>query len=385
MPTPQPRFERCGPRRSCPVTLSAIWGASVTRYIIRRLVLIIPVLLGISVVTFGMLRLIPGDPATVMLGEHATIDSIAEFRERMGLNEPIYVQYGIYLRDLLRFDLGRSIMTNRPVIEEIRQRFPATLELTLGAMGFATLFGVSFGIIAAYRHNSALDVGVMLVALLGVSMPIFWLGLMLAYVFGFKLQWLPPSGRLQVGIELLPLAQAWGLSDWAATHRVGRNLLEFFSGFNILSAVLTANWEALWSSIKHLILPSIALGSIPMAIIARMTRSSLLDTLGEDYIRTARAKGLKERMVLWRHALRNALLPITTVMGLQLGFLLGGAILTETIFSWPGLGRLVVNRILARDYPAVQGSVIFIAFVFVLVNLIVDVSYAYMDPRIHYE
>jgi len=357
----------------------------VTRYIIRRLLLIIPVLLGISIVTFAMLRMIPGDPATVMLGEHATIENIAAFRDRMGLDQPVYVQYGLYMRDLLRFDLGRSIMTNRPVIEEIRQRFPATIELTLGAMLFATVFGVAFGIIAAYRHNSVFDVGVMFIALLGVSMPIFWLGLMLAYIFGFKLQWLPPSGRLTVGIELKTLADAWGLTEWAATHRTGGNLLEFFSGFNILSSILTANREALWNSIKHLILPSVALGTIPMAIIARMTRSSLLDTLGEDYIRTARAKGLRESMVLWRHALRNALLPIVTIMGLQLGFLLGGAILTETIFSWPGLGRLVVNRILARDYPAVQGSVIFIAFVFVLVNLIVDVSYGYLDPRIHYE
>jgi peptide/nickel transport system permease protein len=359
-----------------------------TRYIVRRLLLLIPVLLGISIVTFAMLRLIPGDPALIMMGEHATPDMVAEFRESMGLNEPIYVQYLRYMRDLVRLDLGRSIVTNRLVTEEIAQRFPATFELTLGAMSFATLFGVLAGIIAAYRHNTALDVGVMFVALVGVSMPIFWLGLMLAYLFGFKLHWLPPSGRLTVGIELVPLMKAWGLTDsltgegWH--HGLG-SILDFFSGFYVLDALLTGNWTAVWDVIKHLILPSVALGSIPMAIIARMTRSSLLDVLGEDYIRTARAKGLRERGVLFAHALRNALMPIVTVIGLQIGFLLGGAILTETIFSWPGLGRLVVNRILARDYPAVQGSVIVIACTFVVINLIVDISYAYLDPRIRYE
>lgn len=360
----------------------------VTRYIIRRVLLLIPVLLGVSVVVFAMLRLIPGDPAEVMMGEHATDEALAASRERMGLDQPIPVQYLRYMRDLVRLDLGRSLMTNRPVTEEIAQRFPATLELTLGAMAFATLFGVAAGIIAAYKHNSIFDVVTMFVALIGVSIPIFWLGLMLAYLFAFKLPWLPPSGRLTVGIELLPLVQAWGLEANPAEAGVGRavrGLLDFLSGFYVLDALLTGNWKALGDAARHLILPSVALGSIPMAIIARMTRSSLLDVLGEDYVRTARAKGLRERAVLSRHALRNALLPIVTVIGLQLGFLLGGAILTETIFSWPGLGRLVVNRILARDYPAVQGSVIAIALTFVMVNLIVDISYAYLDPRIRYE
>jgi len=356
----------------------------VTRYIIRRALLLIPVLLGVSIVTFGMLRLIPGDPAQVMMGEHATQEALAGFRERMGLDQPIPAQYLRYMRRLIKLDLGRSIMTNRPVIQEIAQRFPATFELTLGAMSFAILFGVVLGIAAAYRHNSFVDLASMLVALIGVSMPIFWLGLMLAYLFGFKLQWLPPSGRLTVGIELVPLLQAWGLGAKMSEGSTLRGLLDFLSGFYFLDALLTGNWKALGDVVSHLILPSVALGSIPMAIIARMTRSSLLDVLGEDYVRTARAKGLPERMVLFAHALRNALLPIVTVIGLQLGFLLGGAILTETIFSWPGLGRLVVNRILARDYPAVQGSIIVIAFAFVAVNLIVDVSYAYLDPRIHY-
>jgi len=359
-----------------------------TRYIFRRLLLLVPVLIGISIITFGMLRLIPGDPAQIMLGEHATEESMAAFRERMGLDQPLHVQYLRYMRGFSRFDLGRSITTNRPVLEEIGMRFPATFELALGAMAFATVFGVTAGIVAAYHHNSFIDVLVMLIALIGVSMPIFWLGLMLAYLFGFILQWLPPSGRLTVGIDLLPLVKAWALENSLSTKGFSgtlRGLLDFVSGFYILDAILTANWVALWDVIKHLLLPSIALGSIPMAIIARMTRSSLLETLGEDYIRTARAKGLREKAVLFSHSLRNALLPIITVVGLQMGFLLGGAILTETIFSWPGLGRLVVNRILARDYPAVQGSVIIIACTFVLVNLIVDVSYAFLDPRIRYE
>jgi len=360
----------------------------VTRYIIRRLLLLIPVLLGISIITFAMLRLIPGDPAHVMMGERATEEALAQFREKMGLDQPVYVQYARYMRGLLKLDLGRSISTNRPVLQEIAQRFPATFELTLGAMTFAALFGIIAGIIAAYRHNSFADVSIMLFSLIGVSMPIFWLGLMLAYLFAFKLQWLPPSGRLTIGVNLLPLAQAWGFVEVGAESLpqggwIG--LLNFFSGFYVLDAILTGNWRALWDVLKHLVLPSIALGSIPMAIIARMTRSSLLDVLGEDYIRTARAKGLHERVVLFVHAMRNAMLPIITVTGLQMGFLLGGAILTETIFSWPGLGRLVVNRILARDYPTVQGSVIVIALLFVLINLIVDVSYAYLDPRIRYE
>ncbi len=356
-----------------------------TRYIIRRLLLLIPVLIGISLITFAMLRLIPGDPAQVMLGEHATEEQILAIRSRLGLDEPLHIQYLLYMGDLVRGDLGRSIMTNRPVIQEIGQRFPATFELTMGAMLFATIFGSLAGIVAAYRHNSSIDVLVMLTALIGVSMPIFWLGLMLAYLFGFKLQWLPPSARLSVDVTLMSLVEAWGLEAKLPTDSFWRVLLDFLSGFYVLDTILTGNWAALWDVIKHLMLPSIALGSIPTAIIARMTRSSLLEVLGEDYIRTARAKGLRQRTVLFAHALRNALLPIVTIVGLQMGFLLGGAILTETIFSWPGLGRLVVNRILARDYPAVQGSVIVIAGMFVLINLIVDISYAYLDPRIRYD
>jgi len=358
-----------------------------TRYIIRRLLLLIPVLIGISIVTFAMLRLIPGDPAQIMLGEHATREAVAEIRERLGLNEPIHIQYLRYIESVLRLDLGRSIKTNRPVLQEIGHRLPATIELTLGAMFVACLVGLPAGIFAAYRHNSTFDLATMFGSLLGVSMPIFWLGLVLAYIFGFRLKLLPPSSRLTIGVDMQTIAQAWGLPTGPTGPSSTRIITadEFFSGFYVLRAILTGNGRALLDVLSHLVLPSVALGSIPMAIIARMTRSSMLEVLGEDYIRTARAKGLRERSVLLRHALKNAFLPIITVIGLQLGLLLGGAILTETIFSWPGLGRLVVDRILYRDYPTVQGGVLVIALIFVVVNLLVDISYAYLDPRIHYE
>lgn len=358
-----------------------------TRYIIQRLLLLVPVLLGISIITFSMLRLIPGDPARVMLGEHATAEQIQQFRERMGLNDPIYIQYLRYLQSVMRGDLGRALLTNEWVAVELAQRLPATIELTLGAMFVACAVGLTAGLIAAYYHNSFFDLATMVGALVGVSMPIFWLGLILMYIFGFKLKWLPPSARLTVGIELQTLNEVYHL-DQIFTGQWGAKIItftDFLSRFYILDSILTGNWKALLDVIKHLILPSVALGSIPMAIIARMTRSSLLEVLGQDYIRTARAKGLRERVVLFTHAMKNAFLPIITVIGLQTGLLLAGAILTETIFSWPGMGRLVVNRILARDYPSVQGSVLVIALLFVFVNLMVDISYAYLDPRIRYD
>ena len=356
-----------------------------TRYIAQRLALLIPVLIGILIITFAMLRLIPGDPARIMLGEHATAESIARFREAMGFNDPIHVQFWRYLNNIVRGDLGRAIRTNEKVTVELAQRLPATIELTLGAMFISCLIGIIAGIISAYYHNSVIDLGTMVGALIGVSMPVFWLGLILMFVFGFKLKWLPPSGRLTVGIELQSLTDLFlsGAAEGTWQYKL-KPLTDFLSNFYLLTAVLTGNGKALWDVIKHLILPSLALGSIPAAIIARMTRSSLLEVLGEDYIRTARAKGLGERGVLFGHAMKNAFLPIITVIGLQFGSLLGGAILTETIFSWPGMGRLVVDRILARDYPVVQGAVLVIALVFVLVNLLVDVSYAYLDPRIRY-
>jgi len=359
----------------------------VSRYIARRLLLLIPVLLGISVITFSLIRLIPGDPARVMLGEHATDEQVERFRERMGLNDPIHIQYLRYLQNILRGDLGRAIKTNEWVAVELAQRLPATMELTMGAMLVACTFGLTAGVIAAYRHNSSVDLATMVVALVGVSMPVFWLGLMLQYTFGYKIPILPLSMRLSVGVDFPSITEVYNLkerftgpgSQWMIA------LADLASNFYVLNSILTGNMSALVDTLKHLVLPSIALGTIPMAIIARMTRSSLLEVLGQDYMRTARAKGLAERAVLWRHAMKNAFLPIITIIGLQMGVLLAGAILTETIFSWPGMGLLVVDRILARDYPSVQGSVLVIALVFVLVNLLVDVSYAYLDPRIRYE
>jgi peptide/nickel transport system permease protein len=355
-----------------------------TRYIVQRLLLLLPVLLGISIITFGMLRLIPGDPARIMLGEHATAEAIARFRQSMGLNDPIPVQYIRYLGRLLHGDLGRSIARNEWVTVELAQRLPATLELSIGAMIVACAVGIPAGVIAAYRHNSLFDLSTMVGALVGVSIPVFWLGLMLSYLFGFRLHWLPPSARLTVGIGLQTIPAVYHINLTGPVGSVIMSILNFLSNLYVFDSIVTVNPDALIDSLKHLALPSIALGTIPMSIIARITRSSLLEVLGMDYIRTARAKGQHERVVLMTHAMKNALLPIVTVLGLQFGGLLAGAILTETIFSWPGMGRLVVERILARDYPTVQGAVLVIALLFVLLNLVVDISYAFMDPRIRY-
>lgn len=357
------------------------------RYIIQRLLLLFFVLLGISVITFTMMHLVPGGPAEAMLGEHATDEAVARFRKAYGLDDPIPIQYLRYISKVARGDLGRSVRTNFLVTEELAQRFPATVELTLGAMLVACLVGIPAGIVAAYRHNSFFDLSTMVGALIGVSMPVFWLGLILMYIFGFKLQWLPPSARLTVGVELKTIAETYNLKA-AFTGPTGAKVIiftDFLSNFYILDALITRNLTALADILKHLVLPSLALGSIPMAFVARMTRSSLLEVLSQDYIRTARAKGLQEQVVILVHALKNAFLPISTVIGLLLGGLLGGAILTETIFSWPGMGRLIVDRVLARDYSAVQGGVLLIAFVFVVINLLVDVSYAYLDPRIRFD
>lgn len=358
-----------------------------TRYIVQRLMLLIFVLLGISVITFTMMHLVPGTPADVMLGEHATNEKVARFRKAYGLDDPIPIQYLRYLSKIARGDFGRSVRTNFLVTEELAQRLPATVELTLGAMFVACLIGIPAGILAAYHHNSFFDLITMIGSLIGVSMPVFWLGLVLSYIFGFRLRLLPPSARLTVGVELPTITEVYNLRA-IFTGSFGSKIIalsDFLSNFYIFTALVTGNPEAFIDALKHLILPSLALGTIPMANIARMTRSSLLEVLGQDYIRTARAKGLSERVVILVHALKNAFLPIITVIGLLLGGLLGGAILTETIFSWPGMGRLIVDRVLARDYPAVQGGVMVTALLFVFINLLVDISYAYLDPRIRYE
>lgn len=354
-----------------------------TRYVVQRLIMLVPVLLGITVITFAMLRLIPGDPCRVMLGERATAQMCADFNERMGFNDPLYTQFYRYVSNLLQGDLGQSVKTGQSVVSELAARLPMTFELTLVSMFLAVTVGMGAGVLAALRRGSLVDLATMAVANLGVSMPIFWLGLVLMFVFAFRLQLLPPSGRTTVGVDIVPLATAWGISETAPGWLLG--LLTLLSGFHLPSTLLTGNLLGFWDTLKHLILPAVALSTIPMAIIARMTRSSLLEVLSQDYVRTARAKGLSNRAVLVRHAMKNALLPVVTTIGLQFGYLLGGAFLTETVFSLPGVGRLVVDRILARDYPVVQGAVLIIASVFVFVNLTVDLAYAWIDPRIHYE
>ncbi len=331
-------------------------------YIIKRLLALIPILIGVAIIVFLIVHLIPGDPAQTMLGERASDEALAKLREDMGLNDPLPVQFWRYVKDLLRGDLGRSIMSNNPVSEELSQRFPATLELSFFAIMFAVFVGVPAGIFASINQNSWFDNLSMLIALMGVSMPIFWLGLMFIWLFAVELGWFPPSSRIGVGLEFTPMTNLY-----------------------VIDSIIQLNFAAFKDVIHHLFLPAVALGTIPMAIIARMTRSSMLEVLKKDYIRTAYAKGLKRKMVIFKHALKNAMVPIITVVGLQFGVLLGGAVMTETIFSWPGLGKYLVDAIYARDFPIVQGGILFFAGVFVMVNLIVDLSYALVDPRIQYE
>ncbi|TCT25103.1 peptide/nickel transport system permease protein [Melghiribacillus thermohalophilus] len=331
-------------------------------YIIRRLVFLIPVLLGVTLIAFSLMHLIPGDPARSMLGEKATEEQLEALREELGLNDPLAVQYGRYLGQVVTGDLGKSVKSDISVAEELANRLPATFELTLFAMGVAIFVGVLAGVIAAVKQYSWFDNISMTGALFGVSMPIFWLGLMMIWLFSVKLGWLPPSGRLSHEIELTTITNLY-----------------------LLDSILTWNWEAFWDSFKHLLMPGLALGTIPMAIIARMTRSSMLEVMRQDYIRTANAKGLSRFPVIFQHALKNAFLPVLTVIGLQFGYLLGGAVLTETIFSWPGVGRYVYLSILGRDYPVVQSTILVIAAIFVIVNLITDILYKYFDPRISYD
>jgi peptide/nickel transport system permease protein len=349
-----------------------------TRYFIRRLISVLPTLVGVTLVIFMFLRLIPGDPAVAMLGEHAAQENVERIREQLGLNRPLILdrdalaegnlpqfvnsQYLRYLGRLFRGDLGDSIHRRIAITETLKERFPATAELALIAISIGAVVGVIAGIVSAARRNSVLDTSTMLGSLAGVSMPIYWLGLMLIMLFAVVLKWLPAGGRLDPAIKL-----------------------DTVTNFYVVDSLITGNTAALGDSIKHLILPAIALATHPMSIIARMTRSSMLEVLQEDYIRTAHAKGLRERVVLMRHALKNAFLPVVTIIGLQTGALLAGAILTETIFAWPGIGKWVYDAILARDYPIVQGGTLLIAVIFVLANLVVDLSYAFLDPRIHYE
>ncbi len=331
------------------------------RYVIRRLLLLVPILFGVSILIFFWIRLLPGGPAEALLGERATPELVAAYRERYGLDEPIYKQYIKYVRATAGGDFGVSVATHRQVTDEIKQRFPATIELAIGAMLFATVIGVPLGFLAAKRYGSFFDHASLFVSLIGISIPVFFLAIILKYIFAVRLGWLPSVGRVSVTVE--------------AEHP---------TNFYILDAIITRDWSTLWDCIKHLILPAIALGSIPLAILARITRASTLDVQSEDYVRTARAKGLPPRVVDSRHVFRNALLPITTILGLQVGLLLSGAVLTETVFAWPGMGSWLRDAIFTRDYAVLQGGILFLAFVFVMVNLIVDISYAFINPRIRY-
>jgi peptide/nickel transport system permease protein len=331
------------------------------RYVVRRLLLLIPILLGVSILVFFWVKALPGSPAESLLGERATPRLVAQYKHLYGFDKPLPVQYWNYLKETLQGNLGTSIATHRTITAEIKTRFPATVELAVGAMIFAIGIGLPLGYFAAKRHHSWLDHATLIGSLLGISIPVFFLAIILKYIFAVRLGWLPTEGRISVTIE--------------ATHP---------TNFYILDAIITREWAVLWDAIRHLILPAIALGSIPLAVITRITRASVLDVQNEDYVRTARSKGLPPLAVDRRHVLRNALLPISTIIGLQTGLLLSGAVLTETIFAWPGMGSWLAQAIFNRDYPVLQGGILFLAIVFVLVNLLVDLSYALINPRIRY-
>jgi len=353
------------------------------QFLLRRFLLLLPVLFGITFVTFALARILPGDPCFATLGERATEQQCNEFREREGLNDTILVQFFRYLGEISKGDFGESLKDGRQVTKILMERLPMTLEVTMGAMLFSTTFGVLLGVISAVRRNTAVDVGTMIGANIGVSMPVFWLGLMLAYVFAIGLKdtpfWIPPSGRLSSGISIAPLVDTYHLENlsgpWGTIVTLASNTVTF-------NALITGNFAVLRDALWHLILPCVAVGTIPLSIIARMTRSSLLEVLGLEYVRTARAKGLLERVVVLKHAMRNALLPIVTVVGLSVGGLMSGAVLTETVFALPGVGTQLVSAILSRDYAVVQAFTVVIALIFVFVNLIVDLSYGFLDPRI---
>ena len=328
-------------------------------YISRRLFHLLLIMVGVSVLVFLMLRMIPGDPARLLLGEYASPDELARLRTQLGLDQSYLTQYAIYIKNLLQGDFGKSVRTSAPIASEIGVRLLATIELSLAAMVIATLLGIAAGVISSVKQYTLLDYGSMFLALIGVSMPIFWLGLMLIYLLSVKFPILPMMGRVTMGLEAPPV-----------------------TGLVVIDTLIAGQMGGFLDSLRHLILPSFTLATIPMAIVARITRSSMLEVLNKDYVRTARAKGLDEIIVILRHALRNAFLPVVTVLGLNLGLLLGGAVLTETIFSWPGLGRYVVDSLMARDYAAVQGCILIFAVIMALINLVVDLVYVVLDPRI---
>lgn len=331
------------------------------RYIAHRLLLLIPTLLGISALVFLMIHLVPGDPAQVMLGERASAESLEQLRHELGLDQPLHVQFVRYVEGLVQGDLGRSMKTHELVSTELANRFPATLELTLAAMVFSIVLGIGAGVLSAVKRGTLLDALGMTASLVGVSMPIFWLGLVLILLLGLTLGLFPASGRLSSSM-----------------------FFPSVTGLHLVDSLLAGNLRGFGNALWHLFLPAVTLGTVPAAVISRMTRSSLLEVLQEDYVRTARAKGLSSGPVVFRHALKNAFIPVLTVISLEFGYLLGGAVLTETIFAWPGVGRWLVLAVFARDFRAVQGGVLLIAFTFVTINLIADLLYAWLDPRISY-
>lgn len=330
-------------------------------YLLKRLAEMIPTLIGITIVSFGLIRMIPGDPVLLMIGERgASPEVIEELRASYGLDKPLLTQYGLFVGNAVTGDLGTSIISSRPVAEEFRERFSATLELGVTALILAILFGLPLGVIAAVKRNSVFDYSLMTTSLVGYSMPIFWWGLILILVFSVQLGWTPVSGRIDVAYDVPVWTGFYLLDVWRAEE----------------------SWAAFRSALAHLVLPSIALGTIPLAVIARMTRSSMLEVLGEDYMRTARAKGLSRGRIIFVHGLRNALVPVITVIGLMAGTIVTGAVLTETIFSWPGIGRWLVESVLSRDYPVIQSGILVIATLVIVVNFTVDLAYAWANPRL---
>ena len=332
------------------------------RYVVRRLLLLIPILIGVSLLIFFWIRALPGSPAESLLGERATPALVQAYRKKYGLDKPIVEQYFTYLKTTaIDRDLGVSVASHRKVWTEIRQKFPATIELAAAAMIFAVAFGLPLGFFAAKGYGRTFDQLTLVGSLLGISIPIFFLAIILKYLFAVRWHLLPSVGRIDVTLNV-------------------RHPTNFY----VLDAIITGDWSTLWDVLKHLVLPAIALGSIPLAVITRITRAAVLDVQNEDYVRTARAKGLAPQTVDRRHILRNALLPVSTIIGLQTGLLLSGAVLTETVFAWPGMGSWLRDAIFNRDYPVLQGGILFLALVFVFVNLIVDISYAIINPRIRY-
>ncbi|GAC1328128.1 MAG: ABC transporter permease [Mycobacteriales bacterium] len=328
-------------------------------FVVRRLLLLVPILLGLSLLVFVWVRALPGGPAQALLGERGTPERVAAVRHAYGLDRPVLEQYGSFLGKAVKLDFGDSIHTQVPVRTEIRNRFPATIELSTAALVFAIGLGIPLGYLAARRYQTRFDDASVIGSLLGVSIPVFFLAFLLKYAFAVKLHWLPSQGRIDI------------LRD-----------VDHPTGFYVLDGIVTGDPAATWDALRHLVLPGLALGTIPLAIIVRITRAAVLEVSSADYVRTAESKGLTRSVVTRRHILRNALLPVVTIIGLQTGLLLAGAVLTETVFNWNGMGQFLVEAIGNRDFPVLQGGILFVALVFVLVNLLVDISYGFIDPRV---